>query len=126
MIDYSKMITAEDKFNQAKEAKMREIDSLRDQALEGGFEFKGQIFDSDAKSIQRISAIATLSLLNPNFSTPYITHSNQTVILTAEDIKGLGEAAAAHEANLIFQARDLKDQVLAATTQEELDAINWE
>lgn len=126
MIDYSKIVTAEDKFEQAKAAKKAEIDQSRDAALAAGFEYEGHVFDSDSKSIQRISAIATLSLLDPTFTTPYITQDNQTITLDALAIAGLGAAAATHEAQHVFKARLLKDAVLAATNRAELDAIQWD
>lgn len=125
MIDLTNLITKEDKFEKAKQAKLAEIDKARDEALLQGFECDGVIYDSDHKSIQRISAIATLALMDQGFTTPYITKDNSTVMLDADAIAQLGQAAAEHEATLIFQARELKDQVLAATTQEQLDAIVW-
>lgn len=125
-IDLSKLITAEDKFRQAKEAKRRQIDQDRDKALLGGFEYDGHMFDSDQKSIQRISAIATLSLLDPAFTTPYITKDNAIITLDAQAIAGLGTAAAAHESAQVFKARSLKDQVIDAKTPSELAAITWD
>lgn len=124
-IDLTNLITAEDKLEQYKQAKLVEIDRARDEALHGGFTLNDNVFDSDAKSIQRISAIATLALMDNTFTTPYITKDNSAVMLDADAIAQLGQAAAEHEATLIFQARELKDQVLAATTQEQLDAIVW-
>lgn len=112
--------------NDAKEAKLRDIDRCRDQALDAGFEFDGHIYDSDQKSIQRISAIATLALMEPEFSTPYITKKNDVVQLDASAIAGLGMAAAQHESTMIFKARTLKDLVLAAATKLEVDAISWD
>lgn len=109
----------------ARAAKRREIDAARDAAIAGGFEFSGVMYDSDAKSIQRISGAVTLSLLNPAFETQWITYDNSVVTLDAAGLAGLGAAAGAHEAAQIFKARALKDQILAATTPEEIAAINW-
>lgn len=109
----------------AKSRKLLEIDQARDAALAGGFEYGGNVYDSDQKSIQRISAIATLALMDPEFSTPYITADNSVVTLDASAVGGLGAAAAAHEAALVFHARALKDQVLSATTLSEVEAIVW-
>lgn len=106
-------------------AKLREIDAARDAAITGGFEFDGVMYDSDAKSVQRISGAVTLSLLNPAFETQWITYDNSVVTLDAAGLAGLGAAAGTHEALQIFKARALKNQVLAATTPEEIAAINW-
>lgn len=126
MIDLSKLITAEDKFKQAKGLKLREIDQHRDAALGSGIDLDGVIFDSDQKSIQRISALATLSLMDPEFTTQYITRDNEVITLDASGIARLGVAAATHEATQVFKARSLKDQVIDAKTTSELAAITWD
>ncbi len=105
--------------------KLRELDQARDQALVAGFTHNGNTYDSDAKSIQRINAIATLALMDPNFTTPYITKDNTVVTLDAAAVGALGIAAAQHESSLVFQARTLKDQVLAASDKATVDAIIW-
>lgn len=106
-------------------AKLAEIDAARDQAILGGFEYQGTRFDSDAKSIQRISGAVTLSMLNPSYQTEWITFDNDTVVLDAAGLAGLGAAAGLHESTQIFKARALKNAVLAATTAEAIAAIRW-
>lgn len=109
----------------AKSEKLLQIDASRDQAIAAGFEHAGSRYDSDSKSIQRISAIATLALMDPEYSTPYITADNSIVTLDAEAIGALSIAAAQHESSLVFGARQLKDLVLAAQTVEEVAAVVW-
>lgn len=106
-------------------AKVREIDAALDAAIAGGFDFNGVRYDSDAKSIVRISGAVTLSMLDPDFTTDWITYDNSVVTLDAAGLAGLGAAAGAHESVQIFHARSLKDQVLSATTPEEIAAIQW-
>lgn len=106
-------------------AKVAEINAARDAAIAGGFEFNGVRYDSDAKSVQRISGAVTLGMLNPAFETDWITFDNSVVRLNAAQLAGLGAAAGQHEATQIFRARQLKDQALAATTREQLAAITW-
>lgn len=108
-----------------REAKLAELDRARDLALVGGFEFEGVMFDSDRESIQRINGAVTLSLLDPTFTTSWITQSNTIVTLTASQLAGLGAAAGQHEAAQIFKARTLKDQALAAATAAQIAAIQW-
>lgn len=105
--------------------KVAEINAARDAAIAGGFEFNGVRYDSDAKSVQRISGAVTLGMLNPAFETDWITFDNSVVRLNAAQLAGLGAAAGQHEATQIFRARQLKDQALAATTREQLAAISW-
>jgi hypothetical protein len=106
-------------------AKLRELDVARDAAIAGGFEFDGTMFDSDAKSIQRISGAVTLSMLDPAYVTEWISFDNSTVTLDAAGLAGLGVAAGQHEASQIFKARGLKNAALAATTVEEIQSITW-
>lgn len=105
--------------------KIAEIEQARDTAIVGGFEFNGTRFDSDAKSIQRINGAVTLSLLNPDYETPWITQLNTIVQLDAAALAGLGIAAGLHEATQVFKARGLKDAALSASTKEALAAISW-
>lgn len=108
-----------------RESKLREIDAARDVAIISGFEYAGVRFDSDPKSIQRISGAVTLSMLNTAFVTEWITFDNSTVTLDAAGLAGLGAAAGLHESTQIFKARGLKNAVLAATTVEEIQSITW-
>ncbi len=106
-------------------AKLAEIDMARDAAIIGGFEFAGVMYDSDPKSIQRINGAVTLSMLDPDFETDWITFDNSVVTLNATQLAGLGVAAGLHEKAQIFKARQLKNQALAATTVSQLNAITW-
>jgi len=109
----------------ARSAKIAEIDAARDAALDAGFVFNGVRYDCDDLSVQRITGATVLGILNPAFSTPWITFDNTVVTLSATDLAGLGAAAAQHVATQLFKARALKDEVLAATTVEQVSAINW-
>lgn len=106
-------------------AQVKEINAARDAAIAGGFEFNGVRYDSDPKSVQRISGAVTLGMLNPEFETDWITFDNSVVTLDAAGLAGLGVAAGTHEAAQIFKARGLKNAVLAATTAEEIQSITW-
>lgn len=105
--------------------KISQINAARDAALVAGIEYGGHVYDSDAKSVQRITGAVVLAMADANFSTGWVTKDNTIVTLTAADVIALGQAAASHEAGIIFKARQLKDQVLAATTRAEIEAITW-
>lgn len=111
--------------DEVRQAKIAQIDRARDTALEDGFIFDGVRYDCDDLSVQRITGAAVLGILNPAFETPWITFDNSVVTLSASDLAGLGAAAAQHVATQLFKARALKDEVLAATTVEQVSAINW-
>lgn len=117
MINLDGLITKEDKEEEARLSHMRGIDRDRDEALNAGFEWNGMMFDSDDKSIQRINAIATLLLIDPDFETDYITKDNAIIHLNPPDIKELALAAADHESRHVFEARRLKDSLIASNNQ---------
>lgn len=111
--------------DQAKENKRNQINALRDEKLSAGFEYNGNVFDSDDKSIQRITAIFTFALADPEFTSDYILKDNVTITLSNADCKALGQAAGIHEQTQVFTARQLKDAVNAAKTIDEIKAIQW-
>ena len=101
------------------------IDEARDARLAGGFLFNGIRFDSDDKSVRRISGAVLLCLLDPEHSENWITQDNSRVVLNADEINGLGLAAANHERETLFKARALKDQIEAASSKSEVDSVVW-
>jgi hypothetical protein len=89
-----------------------------------GILFNGNVFDSDALSINRISGAVTLVLAariaGSDFETDWILKDNTTTHLTGNDIIGLGQAAALQQQTCIFNARIKKDLINSLTTIEEL------
>lgn len=92
-----------------------QINAERDRRLAGGVEYSGHRFDTDPKSVQRISGAVQLVALDPAYATDWITTDNAIVHLDAAALIGLGQAIGAHEAACIFAARQAKDAVLAAS-----------
>ncbi|VFR79558.1 hypothetical protein ISE1_2872 [plant metagenome] len=82
-------------------------------------------YDSDPKSLRRIAALLAVSLADAGFSTPYINADNTIMTLGAAGLAALAGAAARPESTLVFQARSLKDLVLAAATAEAIEQIVW-
>ena len=110
---------------QVKAAACARIDEARDAHLAGGFAFNGIRFDSDDKSVRRISGAVLLCLIDPEHSENWIAQDNSRVVLSAVEIKGLGLAAANHERETLFKARALKDQIEAASSKSAVNAIAW-
>lgn len=113
------------RFVAVREVKLRERDAARDVALAAGFTHEGVRYDSDPKSLRRIAALLAVSLADAGFSTPYINADNTIMALGAAGLAALAGAAARHESTLVFQARSLKDLVLAAATAEAIEQIVW-
>lgn len=111
--------------------KKEEINRARDKAEQGGFEYIGKVFDSDQISCQRISTAAQALQfmdLNESGSIPVITWTcadNSKIDLTASDLAGLVIALMEHSNSCHQKATELKEQIDAAETKEELDNIKW-
>lgn len=128
-IDFSKLITADAKFAAAKEAKRSEINRLRDQKETEGFPYMGKVIDSHERAAARIfgavqAAQAALSANQP-FSIDWTCADNSILTLDAQGMIGMSVAMAEYANALHETARTLKSQVDAATTQAELDAVEW-
>lgn len=129
-IDFSQLVTAADKFAQAKASAHAAVNRLRDQKETEGFEYLGKIFQSDERSVARIygavqTAQAALAAGQP-FEIHWATEDNSIVELDAEAALGMSVALAMHSNRLHQHGRALKAQIDAASTQAELDAIDVE
>lgn len=114
--------------DELKEAKRQEINSERDKAEQGGFEYMGKVFDSDPVSCQRISTAAQAMSLLPASDENKITwtcQDNTTIDLTAQELLGLVGALAQWSNTCHQKASRLKAEVEKAKTKEELDKIKW-
>lgn len=108
-------------------AKRDEINSTRDAAEQGGFEYLGKTFDSDQISAQRISMAAQAMALAPEGTTiTWTCQDNTTIDLTAQELVGLVVALAEWSNTCHQKATALKAQIDAAKTAEELELITWE
>ena len=123
--DTGEYVVSELPLAQAKQNKKNAINAERDTRLRAGISYNGYTFDSDDKTIQRITAIFTFALADPEFTSQFITADNQTITLTNADCKALGQSAAVHEQTIVFTARALKDAVIAAEDNATLRGITW-
>lgn len=129
-IDLSKLKTANDKFEEAKTAKLNAVNALRDQKEASGFSYLGKTFDSDERSAARIfgavqAAQAALSAGQP-FSIDWTVRDNTVVSLDAAATIGMSVAMAQHANALHQHARALKAAIDSAHNQTALDAIDVE
>ena len=110
-----------------KAAKIAEFKSIRDtKEVEPVQTMKG-IFDYDDKSRDRLS-IARQSLAdNPSVeSIVWTTADNQRVAMTIADFAEINSMAAYRSNQLHVKYNELKEQVNACTTAEQVAAITWE
>ena len=116
--------------DELKQAKCEEINEARDNAEQGGFEYLGKVFDSDPVSCQRIALASQTALISKQasqeFSVEWTCQDNSKILLSADDTIGLSVALTQWSNICHVKASELKALVDQATTQEEVDVINWE
>lgn len=109
---------------QLKADKILELKSTRDSLEVEPIEYNGNLFDYDEKARDRInSAIIALSIAGQSIA--WTTADNTNVIVTADDLRGVIAAVALRSNDLHIKYRELKEQVLACTTAEEVAKIAW-
>lgn len=111
-----------------KELKKREITKKRDEAINGGVEYKGKVFQSGEKDRNLLTS--TISLFSITKAVPegfkWIAKDNEAVDFTLQDLINLG-GVMANAVNLhTMKARELKDKVEKAKSIEALEKINME
>lgn len=109
---------------QTKRHKINEFKNKRDYEEVQPIEVNNHLFDYDGKARDRISAaIVALEGQDPIYWT---TADNSNVLVSANDLKNVVRAVAVRSNALHVKYRQLKEQVLNATTNEQVEAITWE
>lgn len=110
---------------QLKADKINELKTIRDTEEVKPIAYNGNLFDFDNKARDRInSAIIALSITGQSIE--WTTADNINVLVTANDLRGVIAAVALRSNDLHIKYRELKEQVLACSTKEELENISWE
>jgi hypothetical protein len=112
----------------AKTQKTIDINAKRDRLEAAGFTYKGKIFDSDERSVQRINTAvqaAQIAALNgQSFSIVWTCQDNTTMTFNGTEIMALPVALATHANALHEFAKGLKAAVTAATNLTDLNTLN--
>jgi len=112
-----------------KQVKRQQINAERDRIEQSGFLFNGYLLDSDIHSIQRIAVAAQAAQWAINTgqvnAVNWTCADNSVITLTAAEVITIPSVLAQHSANLHHIARQLKDQVDAAQTIDQLNNIVW-
>ncbi|EBH4142408.1 hypothetical protein A0M37_02905 [Campylobacter jejuni] len=118
----------EELLNEAKELKINEINTKKENILNGGFSFKGKIYQSSNEDQLRINGAVTNALVNPSLI-PYIDWialDNSTTRFSVDEFKLFASSMAYFVQKTIFKASALKEKARNAQSKEELDLIVWE
>ena len=117
---------------QAKTEQKAKLNSARDRAEQGGFEYLGKVFDSDPISCQRISCAAQALQVVPAASDgteptiTWTTQDNSMIELNAAELVGLVVALAAWSNSCHERATKLKAKVDQAYSVELVESITWD
>lgn len=123
-IYWTKVITVEDKFATAKEAKKDEIAQARYNAEIAGVTINGVSIKTDRES-QGLITGAALKAMQDNTYVCRWKGIDGFVELTAPQIIAIADAVRQHVQSCFDHEAELLPLIEAATTQAELDAIEW-
>ena len=124
MIDWTKVITAEDKFQQAKEAKKAEIAQARYNAEIAGVTVNGVSIKTDRESQGLITGAALKAIQDSTYTCKW-KGIDGFVELTAPQIIAIADAVRAHVQSCFDHEAELQPLIEAARTLEELEQIKW-
>lgn len=111
---------------QVKADKWSAIKAKRSEVEFGGFTWDGSVFDSDPLSQSRIQGAAQLATINPTtFTIDWTLADNSVRSLSASQMVEVGETLGIHVATQHTVARGLRQQIDAASTVTEVEAITW-
>lgn len=126
--DWREHSEPEPTLDEVKAAKWSKVKAERDRLEASGFIYLDKTFDSDPTSVIRLTvaveaARAALAGGMTGMSFDWTLQDNTVATLTAEEFIGLPLALAANADALHQHARALREQIDAATTAEEVEAI---
>lgn len=114
---------------EAKDARWSELLIERAAREFSTFTWDGSVFDCDAESQTRIIGSATLAIIASMTAQPFSidwTLADDTVrTLSGPDMLNVGAALGAHVTAVHETSRALYDQIEAATTNAQVDAVVW-
>ncbi len=119
-IDWTKVITVEDKFRKAKEDKKASIAQARYEAEIAGV--NGIRTDRESQAL--ITGAALKAMQDPDYTCRW-KGIDGFVTLTAPLIIAIADAVRQHVQSCFDHEAELIPLIEAATTQAELDSINW-
>lgn len=114
---------------EAKVEKRKLINTTRDTLEKSGFTYMGKVIDSDITSVIRISIAVqgaqTALAASVPFEVVWTAKDNSTLTLDASQLIGMSIALSSYANDLHVHAREKKTLIDAATTQAELEAVQW-
>ncbi len=112
-------------FDELKAAKYDEIAAARYAAETGGCKIDGMTIATDRGSQALLTAAVVTARLDVEFKTRWKCADGHFVTLDALQLRAIGDAVIAHVEECFAREGELCEQIDAAQTPEELDAIQW-
>lgn len=113
----------------AKARRWGEIKQLREAHEFGPLTWEGSTFDADAPAQLRIMGAvqmaAAAAVADQSFAIDWTLADNSIRTLTGEDMQALGEALAQRISAVHETARQLREQIEAATSVQSVQAVDW-
>lgn len=109
------------KLNQAKENKIGENDTVRDEALLQGVTYKNVLFDSDTD--QKVNLLATVGGMDDEETIMWYGMDNQGLECTKEDLKNIGGLITQLHSFCWTRNAQIKQYINEAETIEEVDEV---
>ena len=110
--------------DEVKADKLIELKAARDSRETSPIEYNGHLFDFDEKSYSRITA-AIYALDVSGGTIHWTTADNDTVDVSANDLRGVIASAAVRSNALHIKYRGYKERVNAAMNASEVRAVVW-
>lgn len=110
--------------DELKQSKINELKTIRDTEEIKPISYQGYRFDYNDKARDRINA-AIIALDVSKGQIAWTTADNTEVMVNADDLRGVIAAVALRSNELHVKYRQLKEQVEACATKEQLEKIEW-
>lgn len=111
---------------QTKDQKWQSVKQERSLRENSTFTYNGNLYDADKEHIPGAAQLALLAKsANQPFSINWTLADNSVVTLDADEMIAVGAALGSYINSIYDTARDLRDQINAATTIAEVDSIQW-
>jgi hypothetical protein len=123
------IVAKKDELSKAKSKKWIQIKQHRDATENGGFVWDGSRFDSTPISQSRTQGAVQMAQIAAStgqpFSIDWTLADNSVRTLTGPQMIAVGLALGAHINEQHVRARQLREQIEAATTPEQVQAVRW-
>lgn len=114
------------RFAEIKAEARERITTARNTEESAGFTAYGKVFDSDSAALQRISVVALAAkMADETFSIDWTCADNSVITLSKAQFSMLPAIMAQAANALHIKARALKAQIDAASSLEEIEAVQW-